>query len=702
MPTTSSSAARVPVEERLFSLVLALLATESGLTKNDILSTVQGYRQRFVAGGDNSTLERQFERDKDDIRELGVPLETVEPLGEAGNNQTLRYRIPRGSYDLPRDIVFSSAELRLLALAATVWREGSLSAESRRALMKLRSLGVEADEPLVGYAPRLRVRESAFEPLSLALERHTVVTFPYLKPGEAAARVRTVEPYALVQHQGRWHVQGFDRSAGGPRTFLLSRIVGPVQATARTFVPEDRDYAAEAIAELDRIWERNVAEVEVEPRTDAAVRMNNRYGPAGESPVTRLRVHYTDINILADELAGYGPEVLVLGPRELREAVRTRLERQRRPRPGSGAGPAGDGRTDQASRPSPGRAPAPAGEVLQRAQDKLAFLLALVPYLMDHDRVSVDETAAHFGLTPGQIREAVRLIAISGIPGETSQYQHGDLFDIAWDDFEEHDEIVLTQLVAIDDSPRFSAREAAALIAGLQYLSSLPENADREAIGSLMARLARGASGQPSQLAVAGGSSDATSLAAIRRALDDGVQVEFDYVDSRGSHERRRVDPLRVESVDEDWYLRGWCHLREAVRTFRLDRMSGIRVTDDRIAAHPGSVALPETLFEGTPDDLAVEVEIAESALPLVIDYIPDRARLRASDGIVRTSLRVAHYHGLKRLAARLSGVLTVVGPEEARNAVAAWADAGARRYDGETETSTDSVDSPDLQGKLG
>ena len=53
---------------------------------------------------------------------------------------------------------------------------------------------------------------------------------------------------------------------------------------------------------------------------------------------------------------------------------------------------------------------------------------------------------------------------------------------------EDNDQIVLTQQVAIDDSPRYSAREAAALIAGLQYLSALPENADRDVIGSLMAR----------------------------------------------------------------------------------------------------------------------------------------------------------------------------------------------------------------------
>jgi proteasome accessory factor B len=110
----------VPVEERLCSLVLALLATEAGLTKNEILSSVQGYRQRYVSSGDNSSLERQFERDKDDIRELGVPLETVESPGDAGNNQTLRYRIPKGSYDFPPTSFF-----RLRRSPCSVWRRQS-------------------------------------------------------------------------------------------------------------------------------------------------------------------------------------------------------------------------------------------------------------------------------------------------------------------------------------------------------------------------------------------------------------------------------------------------------------------------------------------------------------------------------------------------------------------------------------------------
>ena len=339
--STSSAASRVPVEERLFSLVLALLATESGLTKNEILSTVQGYRQKYRAGGDNANLERQFERDKDDIRDLGVPLETIESPGDAGNNQTLRYRIPRGAYELPSDVRFSPDETTLLNLAAMVWREGSLSGESRRALLKLRSLGVTADEPVLGYAPRVRLRDAAFEPLSAALEKHLIVRFPYLKPGEDSARERELIPLALVQYQGRWHLSAEEVTpgtrpssevSGAHKTFLLRRIVGPVEL-GKPAPARPGDHAAAALAGLEEVWERGVAEIEVARGSDAATRLSNRrgterLGPAATDPqAERLKLHFVDLDIVADELAGFGPEVLVVGPDELRDAVVDRLER---------------------------------------------------------------------------------------------------------------------------------------------------------------------------------------------------------------------------------------------------------------------------------------------------------------------------------------------------------------------------------------
>jgi proteasome accessory factor B len=134
-----------------------------------------------------------------------------------------------------------------------------------------------------------------------------------------------VTPLALVQHQGRWHLKAIDRGVGEPRTFLLSRITGPVKLGRQTVDVPLGNYAASALEELDEIWEANVAELDVEPGTDAEVRLSRRRG-AELGDDGRVLLHFTDVNLLADELAGFGPEVRVVGPERLVGAVVSRLE----------------------------------------------------------------------------------------------------------------------------------------------------------------------------------------------------------------------------------------------------------------------------------------------------------------------------------------------------------------------------------------
>lgn len=686
----------VTAPERLFSLVLALVATESGLTKTDILASVQGYRQRYSSRGANESLERQFERDKDDLRELGIPLETIDSPHEPGGNHFLRYRIPKGRYDLPTDVIFSAGEVALLKLAGTVWREGSLSGESRRALMKLNSLGVEASEPALSFSPLLRTRDRSFEPLSKALGRDHVVAFLYLKPGKTTPSRRVVAPRALVQHQGRWHLYAVDEIAQAPRTFLLSRIVGNivvqpkmVPSTLSSISPDGvQDHltdSARALNELERLWDHNTASVVVVAGSDAAVRLGARLpGHEGKdadnafATTTRL-LNFTDLNIFADELAAFGPEVYIVSPPELALAVQHRLTAARDAH--------SEATVESPITPTPldrvgsARIPAPVTAGPRVAGDQLTLLLSLVPYLLDHDGVSVGEVATRFGLSHERVRALVKLIALSGIPGETRQYLHGDLFDIHWDEFESNDRIVLTHQVAIDDSPRFSAREAAALIAGLQYLSALPHNADTDAIASLMAKLTRGASAPPTQVAVAHNTSDSTRNT-VHAALTSGMLVEFDYLNARGQHEHRLVDPLRIESVDSDWYLRGWCYLREAVRTFRLDRMSDPRVAVEQRQDRPTPAVLPSTLFQASTSDISVVLELPTDALELLADYRPEQTELVGSGLRTRTTVRMAHTHVLKRLITGLAGIVTVLYPPTARRVVFDWAEAGLAQYD--------------------
>lgn len=314
----------------------------------------------------------------------------------------------------------------------------------------------------------------------------------------------------------------------------------------------------------------------------------------------------------------------------------------------------------------------------QKAPDKLVFLLSLVPFLLERRVVDVAEAAEHFNVSEAQIRDAVTLIATSGLPGETGTYQANDLFDIDWDAFDDEGVIIIVHHVAIDDAPRLSSREAAALIAGLQYLSALPENAGSSQLPALLAKLTAGASDAPNALAVAEAETDA-SLATVRTAVAEGRQLEFDYRNVQGGRGRRRVDPLRVRSNGADWYLQAYCHTREDVRSFRLDRMTDLVVTEAPIGDHSG-VQLPDGLFQRADTDLDVVVDVAPDALPLIAEYLADSTTEEVDDRL-RVTLRVAHYHGLKRLVAGLPAVVTVVAPPEARAAVAEWAEAGLAGY---------------------
>lgn len=315
-------AARIPAEERLTNLVVALMATEIGLTKQQILDSVSGYRQRADAGARSDALEKMFERDKDELRTLGIPVETIGDQADPNDLREARYRIPQAEYDLPSDIEFTAAELAVLQLAGSVWSAESASGDATAGVRKIRALGIDGDEPIIGFAPRITARDAAFAPLQEAIEKCRVVSFDYLKPGEDRPRRRRIRPLALVDYEARWHVFGIDVELEADRMFLLSRIVGDVSLSTTTFSSSLREGAGErALRGLQRVAEQNSALLEVTPGTEASLRLGRRATPA----VQGIRMPFVDLHILADELASYGPEVRVVEPAALRDAVVSRL-----------------------------------------------------------------------------------------------------------------------------------------------------------------------------------------------------------------------------------------------------------------------------------------------------------------------------------------------------------------------------------------
>lgn len=311
------------------------------------------------------------------------------------------------------------------------------------------------------------------------------------------------------------------------------------------------------------------------------------------------------------------------------------------------------------------------------ATDRAALMLQLVPYLIGKGEVSIAEAADEFDVTADQMRAMVETLTVIGLPGDGGYWQMAnDLFDIDWDLLDERDIIVITNSVALERAPKLSAREAAALLTGLQMARSIPGVGDTELFAGLLAKLARGASSTPADVILAPVSVDEVRDA-VAEALTRRVAVSFTYKAPDAAPTTRTVDPVKVLIATGEWYLQGWCHLRQAMRTFHLDRVSDIELTD--IPIEHGEDPVPGW-FESSEGDIITRIRFPQGVAPLLGEYL-DRASTEIVGDKVIASMRVADEFSVRRLAARRGGEVEILGPDSARAAAAAWAEAGLAQY---------------------
>ena len=209
--------------ERLLNLVICLLSTRRYLTAQQVRQMVPGY-----GAGDNEAFKRMFERDKEELRELGIPLET-------GSHSVWEdepgYRIAARDYELP-EISLSAEEAAAVGLAARLWAQAGLAEAASSALMKLRAAGIDAASSALGeLEPHVEATDAAFEPLLDALHTGQAVDFDYRAGPAAPTEQRSLDPWGVVSWHGRWYVVGHDRDRAATRVFRLSRIVGAVRTT---------------------------------------------------------------------------------------------------------------------------------------------------------------------------------------------------------------------------------------------------------------------------------------------------------------------------------------------------------------------------------------------------------------------------------------------------------------------------------------
>ncbi len=302
------------------NLIFLLLVSRQFLTKAQIRQSIGDYRDASTP----AAFDRMFERDKEDLRELGITVQVGSHDPFFGDEQG--YRISRDTAELA-DVELTREEAAVIGLATQVWEHAGLATESTTALIKLKSIGVDVDTSVLRMAePRLSTDEPAFDAMWDAATRRVPISFSYARPGGDAME-RHLQPWGIVSWRDRWYVGGFDLDRQAPRLFRVSRVRGdvePIGPAGAYEVPEGTDM-------------RRVARslFEPEPEQTAHVRIRRGRGQSlrrsalrvepGPDDFDEVEISFHSTHQLAAEIASYGPDVVAVAPPQVRQAVIAQL-----------------------------------------------------------------------------------------------------------------------------------------------------------------------------------------------------------------------------------------------------------------------------------------------------------------------------------------------------------------------------------------
>jgi predicted DNA-binding transcriptional regulator YafY len=296
------------------------------------------------------------------------------------------------------------------------------------------------------------------------------------------------------------------------------------------------------------------------------------------------------------------------------------------------------------------------------ATARLSRLLAMVPWLLRRQGVSLAEAARHFDISEEQLVKDLQLLFVCGTPG----HMPDDLIEAEW----ESGQVFVDNADTISRPLRLAPDEAVALLAGLRTLAEVPGLHDRGPVESALAKLSATAgdalpTAMPPVAADLSTGAEEETLRAAREALRTRRRLRMRYlVPSRDETTERDVDPMRVTSTAGRWYLEAWCHRAEDVRLFRVDRITGIELLD--VDGTPPAEAVSrdasEHLFTPTGEELLVTLEV-EPRGRWVAEYYPVEDVEELPGGRLRVRLRAADPRWLPRLVLRLGGAGRIVDP---------------------------------------
>ena len=303
--------------ERLVNLTMALLGSKRFMSKSEIFRRVAGY------SGSQETKERMFERDKDDLRTLGIDIEVAshDPFFE----DEVGYRIRPEIFQIHEE--FESTELGLISLALGLLNNEDFSETAKLLNLRLNSLSVTPEMPDAIPAPEIPLSESGLAEILKALSERTTISFSYRKGEEVKAEVRRVNPLGVSAWRGGWYLVAEDLDRDDIRSFKLSRIESAIAKASKPEAYEiPKDFDIKDYLVMLKPWEY---ETKLRLRKTAGMNIRNRASLRTEldDEWESIKVNFADETHALRECLWLGDDVEVVAPEPLRDSVIKHLER---------------------------------------------------------------------------------------------------------------------------------------------------------------------------------------------------------------------------------------------------------------------------------------------------------------------------------------------------------------------------------------
>ncbi len=293
--------------ERLINLTLGLLSSKRYLTKNEIFRNVAGYN------GSPETMERMFERDKDELRGLGIEIEVgqIDPLFEDEQG----YLIRSSSIQIQPE-EFSKEELLLMTMAGNLWKESALSGISENALIKMASLdgGIGFNSIALPLIQDEKFNTAIFEKIIEAILQNKYLTFTYKN------KERIVAPYGLKNTKGFWYLIAQEKDQE-IKVFKLIRIqseIGILNSDINFTKPKN----FEIDSYLESVLNENQREAILRIRENKVNNLRDK-GAVTESKDgwDTLQITFDDLADFAKDILWYGDDIYVVSPADLRDEI---------------------------------------------------------------------------------------------------------------------------------------------------------------------------------------------------------------------------------------------------------------------------------------------------------------------------------------------------------------------------------------------